>query len=87
MVIEHYRNGDPVPVYRRFREQGRMMLEGVRYISSWVTLDLKQCYQIVEAENRDALSAWMRNWTDIVEFEVIPVIHSRDAADLSANLS
>ena len=24
MIIEHFRGGDPVPVYRRFRDEGRL---------------------------------------------------------------
>ncbi|MGE5176995.1 MAG: DUF3303 domain-containing protein, partial [Hyphomicrobiales bacterium] len=40
MILEHYRGGDPAPVYRRFRERGRLAPEGLRYVSSWVTEDL-----------------------------------------------
>jgi uncharacterized protein DUF3303 len=81
MVIEHYRDGDAVPVYRRFRERGRMAPEGLVYISSWVTPDLKRCYQLMETPDRALLDEWMANWNDIVEFEVHPVITSKEAAD------
>jgi hypothetical protein len=81
MVIEHFRNGDAVPVYRRFRERGRMAPEGLAYISSWVTPDLTRCYQVMEAADRALLDEWMANWNDIVEFEVYPVISSKEAAD------
>jgi hypothetical protein len=52
MIIERFRNRDPVPVYRRFRDQGRMAPEGVTYVSSWVTLDIDRCYQVMECEDR-----------------------------------
>jgi len=79
MIIERFRGGDPVPVYRRFREQGRLAPEGLRYVSSWVTEDLKECFQIMECEDRDLLDAWVSRWNDLVEFEIFPVITSADA--------
>jgi len=80
MVIETFRNGDPVPVYRRFRERGRMMPEGVEYLGSWVTSDLRRCYQVMQCESRRPLEEWMANWEDLTDFEVVPVIASADAA-------
>jgi hypothetical protein len=80
MVIEHFRNGDAAPVYRRFREHGRMAPEGLAYISSWVDEGLSTCYQIMESPDRSLLEAWMRNWVDLVEFEVCPVMTSQEAA-------
>lgn len=81
MIIEHFRNGDAVPVYRRFRESGRMAPEGLSYISSWVTADLTRCYQIMEAPDRALLDQWMANWSDLVEFEVHSVITSKEASE------
>ena len=80
MIVEHFRNGDPVPVYERFRARGRLAPEGVRYINSWVTDDLTTCYQVMECENRQLLDQWLAAWTDLVEFEVKPVITSAEAA-------
>jgi hypothetical protein len=80
MVVEHFRNGDPVPVYRRFRERGRLAPEGLTYVSSWVDETLSTCYQIMETADRALLEEWMRNWTDLVEFEVHPVMTSQEAA-------
>lgn len=73
MIIEHFHNGDPLPVYRRFRDQGRLAPDGLHYVDSWVTLDLATCYQVMECEDRALLDAWIANWRDLVEFEVIPV--------------
>ena len=80
MVIEHFRNGDPAPVYRRFREQGRLAPEGLRYVSSWVTRDLKRCYQVMETDDPALLREWTSRWEDLVEFEVIPVVTSAEAS-------
>lgn len=80
MVIERFKNGDPIPVYRRFRESGRMAPEGLTYVSSWVTADLTACYQLMETSDRALLEEWMNAWDDLVEFEVIPVVTSAEAS-------
>jgi Protein of unknown function (DUF3303) len=81
MVIENFKNGDAVPVYRRFRDQGRMAPEGLSYISSWVNDRLDRCYQLMETEDRALLDRWIANWRDLVDFEVHPVITSKEAAE------
>jgi hypothetical protein len=80
MVVEHFRNGDAVPVYRRFHQHGRLAPEGVTYINSWVTVDLARCYQVMEAPHRERLDEWLARWSDLVEFEVFPVLTSADAS-------
>ena len=84
VVIEHYRNGDPLPVYRRVRDRGRLMPSGVEYRGSWVTEDLAHCYQVMECEDRAALDRWIAGWSDLVDFEVVAVITSAQAQALVA---
>ena len=84
MIIEHFRHGDPLPVYRRFRDQGRHAPDGLRYVDSWVTHDLAHCYQVMECEERALLDAWIANWADLVDFEVIPVHSSAEVRGLVA---
>ena len=79
MVVEHFRNGDALPVYRRFHEQGRLAPEGLRYVASWVTEDLRRCFQIMECDDPSLLGRWTARWEDLVEFEIIPVVASDDA--------
>jgi hypothetical protein len=81
MIVERFRNGDPTPVYRRFREQGRLAPEGLKYVSSWVTADLATCYQVMECDDRKLLDVWISRWSDLVEFEVVPVVTSAEAAE------
>ena len=80
MVIEHYRNGDAAPVYARFREQGRLAPEGLKYVTSWVTEDHQTCYQVMECADRALLDEWMGKWSDLVQFEVKSVVTSAEAA-------
>jgi hypothetical protein len=86
LVIEHFRDGDPAPVYRRFREHGRLAPEGLRYVASWVTEDLSRCYQVMECDDRALLDEWMARWRDLVEFEVFSVVSSAEAAEKVAAL-
>jgi hypothetical protein len=80
MIVEHFKDGVPVPVYRRFREQGRLMPAGLTYVGSWITAeDLTRCYQVMECADRSLLDEWMSHWEDVMRLEVIPVITSPDA--------
>ena len=79
MIVERFRNGDPVPVYRRFRDHGRMAPAEVIYVGSWVTPDLARCFQVMEAPDRARLDEWIAKWCDVADFEVTPVITSADA--------
>jgi Protein of unknown function (DUF3303) len=84
MVIEHFKGGDPAPVYRRLRERGRQAPEGLGYLGSWVTSDLTRCYQVMECADRALLEEWMAAWSDLVRFEVVDVLTSAEAATAAA---
>ena len=85
MVVEHFKNKDAVPVYRRFRDRGRMMPVGLIYVSSWVDLKLERCYQLMETDDHALFDEWMANWSDLMEFEVYPVITSKEAVEKVAS--
>jgi uncharacterized protein DUF3303 len=84
MVIENTRPGRAPDIYRRFRDRGRMAPEGVRYVASWVELDFRRCFQVMEADSEALLREWTSHWDDLVEFEIIPVRTSAEAAALMA---
>jgi uncharacterized protein DUF3303 len=86
LVIEHFRDGDPVPVYRRFHDRGRLMPGGLEYRGSWVTSDLRHCYQIMECDDRRLLDEWIAQWSDITDFDIVPVVTSAEAAAMVARL-
>jgi len=79
MIVENFRGGDAVPVYRRFAEQGRLAPEGLRYVASWVQDDLTRCFQVMECDDRTLLDEWISRWDDLVDFEVWPVLTSDEA--------
>ncbi len=84
MILETFRDGDARPVYRRFRDRGRLAPDGLCYVNSWVTTDMKRCYQVMECEDRSLLDAWIAEWRDLVDFDVFPVITSAEAAAVIA---
>jgi hypothetical protein len=80
MVLEKFKEGAAPEVYRRARERGRLLPEGLHYVSSWVDLELKGCFQLMETEDPSLFAAWIEEWADLVEFEVVPVQTSAEAA-------
>ncbi len=78
MVIERFKGGDPVPVYRRLREKGRMAPTGVEYVASYVTDDLTICYQVMKGD-RAKVDQWIAQWSDLIDFEVLPALTSAEA--------
>jgi hypothetical protein len=86
MVIEHFKDKDAVPVYRRFRDSGRMAPEGLVYVSSWVDARWERCYQVMETHDSALLEEWMAKWRDLIDFEVHPEVTSQEAAEKIAPL-
>jgi hypothetical protein len=80
MVIEHFKDGAGVEVYRRFRDRGRMAPEGLEYVASWVEPDYSRCFQVMQTSDRALLDEWMGHWSDLIDFEVRPVLTSAEAA-------
>jgi hypothetical protein len=83
MVIEHFKAGAE-PVYRRFRENGRMMPDGLRYVNSWTTANLDKCFQLMECDDEKLLHEWTAHWQDLVDFEIIPVMTSAEATQAAS---
>ena len=87
MVVENFRNQDAKSIYRRLREKGRMMPDRLKFISSWVTADLGRCFQLMEADDITLLQRWIVGWSDLMAFEIVPVVPGKDAAEaLSGDL-
>jgi hypothetical protein len=80
MVVETFRNGDAKSAYRRFRDTGRVMPEGLSYVGSWTTADLGRCFQLMETSDVTLLQKWVADWADLVEFEIVPVVTGKETA-------
>jgi hypothetical protein len=84
MVIETFRDGGAKSAYRRFRDQGRLMPEGLAYVDSWVAADLTRCFQLMESEDVTLLQRWVAEWSDLVAFEIVPVARSKATSEALA---
>ena len=78
MVIERFKNQDGKSVYRRFQEKGRLAPEGLIYHSSWVEPNFDRCFQLMECDDLGLLQQWVLQWQDLVDFEIVPVLPSKD---------
>jgi hypothetical protein len=78
MIIERFRNRDPRPIYRRLRDQGRQMPDGLTYVSSWIEPSFDRCFQVMECDDLRLLQQWIANWSDLMEFEIVPVLTSAE---------
>jgi Protein of unknown function (DUF3303) len=81
MVIERFRNRDAKAVYRRFRDQGRMAPDGLKYVASWIEVNFDRCFQIMECDDARLLQEWIANWADLADFEVVPVTTSEQTRE------
>jgi hypothetical protein len=86
MVIERFKPGAAPVIYRRLREEGRHLVEGLEYVASWVDLDFAICWQIMRTEDVGLLEAWCAGGRELVDFEIVPVRTSADAAAVMAAL-
>jgi len=82
MVIERFRDRDAKPIYRRFRDSGRMMPEGLTYVGSWVEANFDRCFQVMECDDARLLQEWILAWGDLAEFEIVPVVSSDQTREL-----
>lgn len=80
MVVETFRNQNVKAVYRRFRDRGRMLPEGLEFVGSWVTADCGRCFQLVQCDDVILLQKWVAEASDLVEFEIVPVTPGKDTA-------
>ena len=84
MVVERFKAGAAPEVYRRAREKGRMIPEGLEYISSWVALEFTTCYQLMRTDDASLFAVWTNAWKDLAEFEIVPVRTSAEARQIVA---
>jgi hypothetical protein len=81
MVIERFKEGAAQEIYRRLREKGRMMPAGLEYVSSWIDMDFRICWQLMRTEDFALFDQWMANWHDLIDFEIVPVRASAEVRE------
>ena len=86
MVIETFRNHDAKAIYRRLRDHGRQMPDGLSFVGSWVQADMGRCFQLMESDDVTLLQRWVVAWSDLIEFEIVPVVTGKDTGAALASL-
>lgn len=82
MVVERFKGRDPKAVYRRLRDEGRRMPEGLTYVGSWIEANFDRCWQLMECDDARVLQRWVADWNDLIEFEIVPVVPSAEVRAL-----
>ena len=82
MVIERFRDRDAKAIYRRFRDQGRMMPDGLKYVGSWIEANVGRCFQLMECDDARLLQEWLLSWSDLMQCEIVPVVPSAETREL-----
>jgi hypothetical protein len=86
MVIETFRNQDGKVIYRRLRDRGRQMPDGLSFVGSWVQADMGRCFQLMECDDVTLLQRWIVQWSDLMQFEIVPVVAGKETAAALAPL-
>ena len=82
MIIERYRDQDAKAVYARFQEKGRMAPDGLTYVGSWIEANFDRCFQLMECDDLELLQEWVLSWNDLVDFEIVPVVPSKETSEV-----
>lgn len=87
MVIERFKNREAKAIYERFRGHGRMMPDGLRYVGSWIETNFDRCFQVMECNDESLFGQWMAHWSDLMDFEIVPVMTSAEASSRALSSS
>jgi Protein of unknown function (DUF3303) len=84
MVVERFKASAAAEIYRRARAHGRRLPAGLEYVDSWVDMDYTRCFQLMRTDQPALFDEWVKFWGDLVDFEIIPVRTSSEAAQAIA---
>ena len=85
MIIERFRDDDMLPIYKRVRDAGRGLPEGLQYIDSWIEPNFSRCFQLMQCDDARLLQQWVLHWRGSgATFEIVPVVPSKDTREVVA---
>jgi len=85
MVVERFEGNDMVPVYRKLRDEGRTMPDGLTYVDSWIAADFSACFQLMECDDAALLQGWLLEWRGLgMTAEIVPVVPSKRTREVVA---
>ena len=85
MVIERFRDNDMLPIYKKLREGGRHLPDGLKYVDSWIEPNFARCFQLMECDDLRLFQRWVLEWRGSgATIEIVPVVSSKDTRELVA---
>ncbi|MEZ5926847.1 MAG: DUF3303 family protein [Hyphomicrobiaceae bacterium] len=85
MIIERFEKEDMIPVYRRIRDKGRMLPDGLSVVASWVEPNFGRCFQVMECDDLRLLQTWILTFRGLgVTFEIVPVVEAMASREVVA---
>jgi hypothetical protein len=86
MIIERFKDNNMLPIYKRVRDEGRMIPDGLKYVDSWIEPNFSRCFQLMECDDLRLLQQWILNWRGAaMSFEIIPVLTSKETQEVVAS--
>lgn len=87
MVIEHFKDNDMLPIYKRVRDEGRLLPEGLVYRDSWIEPNFSRCFQLMECSDLRLFQQWVLQWRGSgTTIEIVPVVSSKETREVVAPL-
>lgn len=85
MIIERFKDNDMIPIYKRVRDEGRVIPDGLKYIDSWIEPSFGRCFQLMECDDVRLLQQWALMWRGYgMSLEIVPVISSKETREIVA---
>ena len=85
MIIERFKDSDMLPTYKRLRDEGRMIPDGLKYVDSWIEPNFSRCFQLMETDDLRLLQEWILMWRGSgTTFEIVPVVSSKETREIVA---
>jgi hypothetical protein len=86
MVIETFKERNARAVYARAKERGRMLPDGLKYIGSWIEVNFDRCFQLMECDDPRLIQRWVIQWQDLIDFEFVPVVPSKETTETVSSM-
>ena len=85
MLIERFRDNDMLPIYKKVRDEGRLLPEGLTYVDSWIEPNFSRCFQLMECSDLRLIQEWVLQWRGSgATFEIVPVVSSKETREVVA---
>lgn len=66
----------------RFKETGAPPPPGVDMLGRWHNAAGNGGFFLVETDDPVALARWLQEWTDVIDFEVVPVVTDEQVSEV-----